>query len=130
MAHHLSKGDVMTDTERNIDDAVLKARQAAERAADRASDAAEDFGDEAGERIEDVADAVGEVIRDVRDAATGAVENVAAQASAAASGARESLDEGVAYVKAQYRERPGVVIAIGAVALLALGLAIKALMRR
>lgn len=134
MAHHLAKGAPMSDTGRDFDET---ARRAAERAAKGASELA----DEAGERLDDlgdrvgraagaVGDAVGDAVRDARASATGSIDAMSAQASAAASEARGVLEDGVAYVKARYRENPVAVIAIGAAAILGVCLVIKAIMRR
>lgn len=127
----------MSGTEKDLDDAVVAARHAAERAADRAGDLAEDLADEAGERVddmrdrvEDVADAVDDVMGDVRRGATEAMESIGTQASVVAGEAREVLDDGVAYVKARYREHPATVIAIGAAAVVGLCLIVKSLARR
>ncbi|HEY1105355.1 hypothetical protein MUN74_11025 [Agromyces endophyticus] len=124
----------MTGTEREFD---IDPRLTAERAAYRAADLAEDLAEETGERVddltdqvEDAADAVGDVLRDVRETATDAIDAITTQAGVAASEAREVLDDGVAYVKARYRENPGVVIAVGAAVVVGVVLVVKALTRR
>ncbi|MGW9169073.1 hypothetical protein [Agromyces sp. NPDC055658] len=127
----------MSGTERDLDETVAAARHAAERAADRAGEVTEDLVDEAGDRLDDlgdrvenVADAVGDVMSDVRRSATEAVETIGTQASVVAGEAREVLDDGVAYVKARYREHPAAVIALGAAVVVGVCLVVKALTRR
>jgi ElaB/YqjD/DUF883 family membrane-anchored ribosome-binding protein len=152
MARYLAKGALMTDTDRNMQDAKNAAQDAAKRVGDTAQDTAADtartmgagadrIGDAARDTAADTAqtlrtgagrigDTADDAIRDLRGPANETVDAITAQAQAAMSGAKETVDEGVAYVKARYRENPGVVIAVGAAAAVALGLVVRAISRR
>ena len=140
----------MTDTDRNMQDAKNAAQDAAKRVgdtardtadeaartmgagADRIGDAARDTAADTAQTLRTGADRIGDTaddaIRDIRSNET--VDAITAQAQAAMSGAKETVDEGVAYVKARYRENPGLVIAVGAAAAVALGLVVRAISRR
>ena len=142
----------MTDTDRTKNDGTAgvkdttnrvteTARERADRIADAASSGAADatravktgadrVGDATSRAAGQTTAAVGDVLHDVRDSATDVADTVAAQATAAVANAREVADEGVAYVKARYRENPGLVIAVGAAAIVAVGLLVKAVTRR
>jgi hypothetical protein len=152
MARYLAKGALMTDTDRNMQDAKNAAQDAAKRVGDTAGDAAEDAArtvgagaDRIGDTTRDTAadtaqtlrtgagrigDTAGDAMRDLRGPANETVDAITAQAQAAMSGAKEAADDGVAYVKERYRENPGLVIAVGVAVVVGVGLVIKAITRR
>lgn len=108
----------MTDPIRDTGETV----PSADEIADRIGDLAEGTRDAAA----DARDAVG----DARDAASETFDAFSTQAKDAMSKAREAADEGTAYVKAKYQENPGLVIAVGAAAVVGVAAVLKALFRR
>lgn len=137
----------MTDTDRNIADATT-AGSAADHTANLAAGTAEDLAggvrdttrdaaEAADAAKEQVAGAVNDVIdsakakaADVAEKAADAAETVTAQAKDAYANARSAADEGVGYVKARYRENPGLVIGVAVAALVAVGIIVRAISRR
>ena len=120
-----------TETARDHADHVADAVSGGAADATRAvKTGADRLGDATARAAGQASDTVGDVLNDARDTAADTVDAVAAQASAAVAGAREVADDGVAYVKARYRENPALVIAVGAAAIVAVGLLVKAVTRR
>lgn len=131
----------MTDTDRNIDEATTAATQAARGAADRVGDtatgaaarlsgAAMGAADKISDTANGAADAFSAAAHDKKAELADTIDTISHQAAAAVSSAKEGVDEGVAYVKERYRENPGLVIAIGAAALIGVVTVVKAITRR
>lgn len=131
----------MTDTDRNIDEATTAATEAAQGAADRVgetateaaarlSDAAMGAAGKISDTASGAADAFSETAHGAKAELADTIDAISHRATAAVSSAKEGLNEGVAYVKARYRENPGLVIAIGAAALIGVVTVVKAITRR
>ncbi len=115
----------MTDPDRNTGETVPTADYLADRAEDLAA-GARDVAAGAGDAVADARDAASEA----RDAASETFDAVSTQAREAMAKAKEAADEGTAYVKAKYQENPGLVIAVGAAAVVGVAAVLKALFRR
>ncbi|WP_139416006.1 hypothetical protein [Agromyces laixinhei] len=105
----------MSDIDRNID--------TAKATADAAKTTVE-------ETVARASDAVNDTAQQATEAAADAIGTISEQATAAVSTAKDATADGVAYVTSQYRENPGRVIAIGAGAVIAVGVIIAVLRRR
>jgi gas vesicle protein len=131
----------MTDADRNIDEATKAATEAARGTADRVGDTATESAARLSDAAFGAADKISDTASDAADAFSATahakkaeladtIDTISHQATAAVSSAKEGVNEGVAYVKERYRENPGLVIAIGAAALIGVVTVVKAITRR
>ena len=73
---------------------------------------------------------VASAVEDARAAASEAADTISAQAKEAVEIAKSAADEGASYVRARYQENPGMVIAVGAAALVGAALLLRGIFRR
>lgn len=116
---------IMTDPVRNTGETLPSADEIADRAEDLAA-GTRDAAAGASEAVGDARDAAA----DLHDAASEGLDAFSTQAKEAMAKAKEAADEGTAYVKAKYQENPGLVIAVGAAAVVGVAAVLKALFRR
>ena len=119
-----------TSAKKGARDAADSVTGAATNAAKGVSDATRDAADGGAATIDDLKDTVTGVVGDVKDAASDTYDAVSAQAKDAYAGAKDATEDGIAYVKARYRENPGLVIAVGAAAVVGVVAIARALFRR
>ena len=120
----------MTNTNRDVADVTQAAREAAARVTDATADAVDDLSDDAEDAAERATAVVSDLVDDVRAKAADAGETISEQAREVYSDAKDAADDGIAYVRAKYRENPGLVIGVAIAAAVVVGMLVRATFRR